>query len=125
MKNLKVLNDNLPAMNGAEYIVQHPIAGLNFSSGVDMIRQEYECFWLVDAILLSEIECPPFLESDFYVWTLQRVFEGETPTTKFDLICDDGNGHFIGKTHIPFSDFAYDKLVLYLENDLLFLPAER
>ena len=125
MNNLKVLNDELPAFNGADYFVKHSISGLNFSSGVDMICKQYECFWLVDAILLSELECPPFWESDFYVWTLLRIFDGEAPTCRFELICDDGNGHVIGNTPIPFSDFAYDMLVLYVENDLLYLPAER
>lgn len=121
MKNLRILNDELPSMNGADYFVEHRFTGLTFSSGVDMIRQQYGCFWLVDAILLSDVELSP----DFNVWTLQRVFQNQNPTTKFDLICDDGNGNVMGKTHIPFSDFAYDKLVLYLENNVLYLPAER
>ena len=114
---MKVANEQLREFTGTES--HHPFGdGLLFTDGILTLCQKWECFWLIDAIASHQngrLELEPF-----QVWTLQR-----TTGNEFQLICDDGRRNVLRKQIIKFSDFKDDKVILYLENKVIYLPSER
>ena len=124
MENLRILNNELKHFNGSDTIYRHR-SQLLFSEGVHFLRETFEAFWLIDAILFNEFDINPMFEQEFYVFILERIFVKEKPTNKFYLRLEDGNKNELGRVIIPFSDFKADKLTLYFENDTLYLPSER
>jgi len=119
------VNKELSGFSGTENWYKHPASGLLYTDGVQHLAEEYECYWLIDAIFSYNIGQGEFrLTEEFQKWQLIRVFDGQTPTSRFCLMADDGRGNILAAQDIASSDFKGDWVTLYFTNDVLLLPSE-
>jgi hypothetical protein len=92
--------------------------GLNLTDGVIEIAEQTGSFWFLDVIASYIFDQKVNAES-FQVWTLKRIEDN-----KFLVSCADGNDNVIITQEISFSDFEYDKYVIWKMDNVLLLPSE-
>lgn len=91
--------------DGARHVMEHGGQGDNTA------------WWLVDAIL-SHQRSRKLFGCEFQVWKL-TVKNG-----KGTLTCEDGDKNVIITQRIPYTDFDPQGVVLWFENNVLYLPCE-
>jgi hypothetical protein len=113
------MNANL---NYQSYIGGGDQYNLNFghtcTEGVYDLCTDFECFWLLDAIISHQFS-EKVKREPFQVWKLQRLEDYE-----FKLTATDGNDNIIAEQHIEFSDFKADEVTLWNVNQVILLPNE-
>jgi len=75
--------------------------------------------WLLDEIALIQPYDKAVAAEEFQLWKLQ-VRTDHTAT----LSCEDGNGKTVFTKEIEFTDFPLDEIILYFQNNTIFLPSE-
>ena len=75
-------------------------------------------YWLIDLIISHQIKKEVNNER-FKVWELQRV-----KNNVFQITATDGNKNKVAFQKIPFSDFAYNQVTIWLVDGCLMLPSE-
>ncbi|MDJ1485547.1 hypothetical protein QNI16_33970 [Cytophagaceae bacterium YF14B1] len=83
------------------------------------MAQTYNCYWLIDKILIEAALNKNLLKEDFQVWKLTWLREDV-----FELHCSDGNDRELFKEVIPYSDFVASHLTLWFSDRVLLLPSE-
>lgn len=109
------LDTELSGFIGTEQYYRH-ITNLLYTDGVQFLAETFGTYWLIDKILTQIYLFP---NEDFQVWILERIFNNT-----FKLSMEDGNDNVIHSEIIEFSDFAPDKVSLYYQTNVLFLPSE-
>lgn len=100
---------------------QHKIINgqsMNISDGCEFLRQNAECFWLFDIILIQQATELMKMEL-FQVWNLSRQDDDSWLIT-----CTDGNSITLYKQRLAFSDFPLSGISIYVENGVAILPSE-
>lgn len=98
--------------------------GYNLSDGVEFLRSDHNAGWLIDDILSQNVPVPT---EEFQVWKLERLF---TPygdrTESFTLSCEDGDHGLLRTKELILTEeeFSADKIELWFQNGVLFLPSE-
>ncbi len=87
------------------------------TDGVFDIAGEEECFWFLQIIVIAQRHLKEYL---FQTWKLERIMNNE-----FSVIATDGNDFIIYRQNIAFSDFFFDSLTIWVENEVVMLPSER
>lgn len=112
---------------------------LNFllSDGALNVAQSEQCFWFLD-ILISAQTIKGVRDEEFQSWFLFRKQDDQfevigtngnwiEDVSKYpNLDIEANNQNIIYKQDIPFSDFEFDRLSLYLDpiNKVIYLPSE-
>ena len=91
---------------------------LLLTDGTDFVLQKFNVAWLFDTILFYQLS-GEFGELPFQKWDLIKE-----PDDKWRLECTDGNNVLLSGRSLFKINFPVDELTLYLENGVVFLPAE-
>jgi len=119
----RAVNDYIAQTTGTENYYKHPFSKIVYSDGVKFVADTCGAHWLID-IILSWQTSPKVKVQEFQVWSLDRA---GVASSKFIAICEDGNGHVVTRQEIDYTDFpaALLPIKFYVENGVLYLPAER
>lgn len=121
LSDFRNLNDELIEFCGGSFhSYKHAFTTRNFSDGIKYVRETFNCFWLIDKILLNSVR----ISAPFQTWKLSRIYNGQARTENFYLTCEDGNGGELFSEKIQSSDFPGDLIELFLQNNILYLPSE-
>ena len=98
---------------GTENYIRQPLTGLLITDGVDFLRQNADCFWLIDEIGFAQRQ-PAILHDkgndlgqnlqQMQFWTLRQ----QTSPTSAVLICERDTGDVAWSKEIPYTDFPFD-----------------
>ena len=117
----KLTEIELRQFTGSEHWYRH---GLNrsvvYTDGARHIAEHGGAYWLLDAIALSQITLKAVAADEFQSWKL-TVRPDRTAT----LTCEDGNYNTVYTQEIPYTDFPVPEIVLWFENNTIYLPSER
>jgi hypothetical protein len=90
-----------------------------YTEGVQFLAERAGAYWLLDEILLIQIEAARFNLPDFQCWKL-TVHEDRSAT----LVCLDGDMVERYRKRISWTDFPLPDVELWFANDTLYLPSE-
>lgn len=115
---------SLGQFTGTDNWYKH-FTGLLYTDGVQYLAEEAKAYWLIDAIFSHIVTNKAFKHEDFVACKLKL-----TETGGAILNLEDGNDNVIASQVIPFTNFPFediedDELMLFFENDVLYLPSER
>jgi hypothetical protein len=111
-------NEKLSGFNGTENWYRYPLTGCTFTDGVYHMATEFKAYWLIDLVFSYQCERKIRQES-FQVWKLEKL-----SGNSYNIIASDGNEKEIARQYIPFSDFPFDTVTLWLSAGCLMLPSE-
>lgn len=104
--------------NGSENFYRHNLTRLIYTDGVKDLAERCQAHWLID--LIASHQCENHVrQQPFQVWDLKRVQQDA-----FTVLCTDGNHNRVTSQEIPFSDFEYDLVTIWLVDGCLMLPSE-
>ena len=104
MKTVVEITRNLAhAIGTSKYIKCALWPYLVFTDGVDQLRHDADCFWLVDAIASYRIKEP------FQAWKL-TVEAG-----KGVLVCTDGNSKELARQEFDYTNFPLPEIEFFVE----------
>lgn len=112
-------NTTYAEFTGSENFHEHGLTRLLYTDGICQVAEDCGAFWFIDLVMSHQFN-PKVRAEEFQVWKLKRV-KGD----KFIAVCEDGNNNQVISQTIPYSDFTYDQLTVYFENNVLLLPSER
>jgi hypothetical protein len=121
MSDTKTLsNADLNQFTGSEHWYRHAInRKVLFTDGAKYVADTGGAYWLLDEIALIQPYDKAVAAEEFQLWKLQ-VRTDHTAT----LSCEDGNGKTVFTKEIEFTDFPLDEIILYFQNNTIFLPSE-
>lgn len=115
-----VTEQDLAMFYGTEGYVRH-ISGVNLTDGVVFLRENGECFWLIDDICFAYKDlqnCP------FQIWQLKKTGDTQGVLT----MREDTNEPVKYNNEYNYTDIwqhvAMDKVKMHLINGVLLLPSE-
>ena len=118
--------DSLAHFTGSETFTRY-MAGVILSEGAAHVAKEGGAFWLMDIIVSYQFE-PKFRDEDFQVWKLKVDRQGDpenvTAMNKATVSCEDGNGNTLITQEIEATDFPLPEIILWFQNNTIFLPSE-
>lgn len=120
LSDFRYLNDELRECYGSTCCYKHALSSRTFSEGVNYAREKFNCFWLIDKILLNSVRIP----ASFQTWKLSRIIDGQTRTNNFILTCEYDAGVELHSEQIHSADFPGDMIDFFLQNNILYLPSE-
>ena len=89
-----------------------------YTEGVKAVVEKCEAYWFLDLIISHQM-FESVSKEPFQVWTLKRLLEFQ-----FIALATDGNDNWVSSQKIPFSDFPYDSVTIWLVDKCLLLPSE-
>jgi hypothetical protein len=92
---------------------------LLLSDGCRYVRDELECHWLFDNILIYQND-KRLKGVNFQTWEMRQTRKD----LSWILTCKDSNLNFLIKQVIEFSDFPLDYIKLYVISGVALLPSE-
>ena len=108
--------------NGTGQFYHQPNSTIQYTEEVRDMLIKCEAWWLLSEILLANKFVKAVKDYPFQNWKLEQVKKGEST---FILKCEDGNDNILWKKTIPFSDFPYKDVTIWLEGGNLFFPSQR
>jgi len=111
-------NEHFGSGNGSENFYQNRLSPIIYTDGVKDMAEGCGAYWLIDLVISHQLTKSVKLEP-FQVWELKRLKDDA-----FNVIATDGNCKQIAQQQIPFSDFRYAIVTLWLVNGCLMLPNE-
>jgi hypothetical protein len=115
---MKNANHYFGSSNGSENFYRHNITGLLYTDGIKEMVESCKAYWLID--LICSHQCIKRVKQEsFQVWDLKGMQENQ-----FSITCTDGNYNHITSQQLPFSDFPYDTITIWLIDGCLLLPKE-
>ena len=94
------------------------IGDIVITDGIKEVAEKEECFWFLD-IIISYQFYPEFKNATDQVWELNRIKDCE-----FEVIASDTYGNILVIQKIPFSDFFFQELKVYMKDKIILLPSE-
>ena len=104
--------------NSSGNFYRHKPSLILYTDGVKELVEKCNAYWLIDLIISHQCREVVNLES-FQVWDLKRV-----TNDVFTILATDGNHNKVTSQEIPFSDFPYDLVTIWLVDGCLLLPSE-
>lgn len=92
--------------------------GMLLTDGIKDFAETCGAFWLIDEIVNSQL-IKDIKDLEYKCWKLKHI-EGRS----FSLTCTDGNENIIYTKKIPFSDFKYNSVTIWVEGNVVLLPSE-
>ena len=111
-------NEVLTGFTGTENWYKYPLNGCTYTDGVQHLAASFGAYWLIDLVFSHQFE-KKVRQQSFQVWELKK-----SAGSAFNIIATDGNGNPIARQHIPFSDFPFDAVTIWLCEGCLMLPTE-
>ncbi len=111
-------NDHFGSHNGAENIYTCRPFPITYTDGVRDLISNCKAYWLID-VIISYQRYERVNRESFQVWELKRIV-GDS----FKVYASDGNNNNITSHEIPYSDFPFDKVTIWLIDECLLLPNE-
>ena len=100
---------NIAQSRGTEKYIKSSIwPHLVFTDGINQLRQDADCFWLVDAIASHQ------REEEFQVWRLE--VDKEKKTAVLTMKEDTGQPELV-RQEIPYTDFPLESIEFYVAVD--------
>jgi len=129
MKSVAEITKNMAHAIGTSQYIKHSMnRNLVFTDGVNQLRHDADCFWLVDAIASHNVK------DEFQVWKLTTNLQ----TKIANLVCTDGNKKELARQEIEYTDFPLPEITFFVEQGgygssaedwtpclVLMLPSER
>lgn len=118
MKNPNIsANEFYNDFTGTETYYKY-LLGLLLTDGVKTVADEEHCYWFLDCIASYQLEkiCG---KEEFQVWKIERVED-----SRFRLSATSGNNKVLITQDIEYSDFFFNELTIWKENNVLLLPSE-
>ena len=109
MKSVAEITTNMAHAIGTEGYTRHFTKLLVFTDGVNQLREDADCHWLVDAIASYQVEQR---EVDFQVWELKTNTEEHTAVLTMKE--DTGQPELV-RQEIPYTDFPLDSVKFYVQ----------
>jgi hypothetical protein len=120
-KTPKLSESDLNQFTGSEHWYRHPLnRSILFTDGAKHIADEGGAYWLLDCIALAQLTEKRVAAEEFQAWKL-AVRPDRTAT----LTCEDGNYNVVYRQELEFTDFPVPEVILWLENQTIYLPSER
>ena len=119
--SMEEIQENLSYFHGTEMYHTHQLGvGLKIliTDGCHYLREAAGCYWLFDLILSYQMRKTIQKES-FQVWRLRKNHDESAVVN-----CTDGNGKFIVKQKIEYTDFPLDTIEVWLVDGIGMLPGE-
>ena len=115
---MNTLEKGLANFTGTEKYYKHWL-GFNYTDGVSFLARKANCFWLIDAVGSYQRK-PKVKKIDFQLWTL-KVSEKKSAVLEMK---EDTDEPVIIRQKISFTTFPLEKIELFFQNNVLFLPSE-
>lgn len=115
---MKLANYYFGSSNGSENFYSHKPSSIIYTDGIKQLAEECKAYWLINLIISHQCKRKVALEP-FQVWELLRSND-----CVFDIVATEGNHHIIATQQIPYSDFPYDKAIIWLVDGCMMLPCE-
>lgn len=117
----KLTEAELRQFTGSEHWYRH---GLNrnvlYTDGAKHVADQGGAYWLLDAIALAQLTLQAVAAEEFQSCKLS-VRPDQTAT----LTCKDGNYRKVYTQQLEYTDFPVPEIVLWFENNTIYLPSER
>ncbi len=113
-------NDAYLQANGTDQFYHQPNSSFQYTAEIKDLLTKCGAYWLLSEILLANKFSEAVKIQDFQSWELKHL-EGNT----FILTCDDGNDNIVWEKRIPFSDFPYKDVKIWVEHQNIFFPSQR
>jgi hypothetical protein len=115
--------EDLNNFTGTEQWYRHSLnRSFLYTDGIQYLAENAGAYWLIDEIALANKFVKSLDDQEFQLWTLTKTGSSAT------LVCDDGDGNVLFTKPIPFTDFPFDSIKMYVEGDgenrVLLLPSE-
>ena len=125
------LRSGLGQFTGTENWTRHVLArNMLMTDGILYLRENADCFWLIDAIA-SHISTDARLRNEeFQTWTFERAGDHDLSKPHLLYVTDGNTDKRIVTQEIGYSDFPLPKITLWAVYDLefegwvLMLPSE-
>jgi len=110
MESVATIERNIAQSIGTEKYIKHGLCpGLVFTDGVNQLRQDADCFWLVDAIASYR------RKEEFQVWEL-KVAEDENGIRSAVLTMkEDSDQPVLVKQEFLRTDFPLDSIKFFVQ----------
>jgi len=120
---MSVTQDELDQFTGTtQYYIRPIFPHFRYTDGIQFLAEEGKCHWLIDFVFSHQLD-PAVKEysqrENFQVWRL-KVNDDSTAV----ITCEDGNDNIIMQREIVYTDFPLQKLTLFFQDGVLFLPSE-
>ena len=94
------------------------LLGLLLTDGVNTVAEKENCFWFLDCIASYQLEkiCG---KEEFLIWQIQQK-----KNNTYKLTATNGNNKVLITQDIEYSDFFFNELTIWKENNVLLLPSE-
>jgi len=109
MKTVAEIITNMRQAIGTMKYIKHFSGLLVFTDGVDQLREDADCHWLVDAIAFYQSE---HKDKRFQVWELETDTENHTAVLTMK---EDSNLPVLVKQEIPYTDFPLEKIKFFVQ----------
>lgn len=110
------IEEELAGFTGTENYYRH-WTGFLYTDGVYHLAEKAQCYWLLDTIGIYQHELE---DKPFQVWKLEKSKDSSAVLT----IQEDEGAPVLLKQKIPYTDFPLERIVLWFENGVLYLPSE-
>ena len=133
-EKIQEVRNNLFQFTGSDRFYRHFTKHI-YTQGVQYVADKCGAYWLIDLIMSHQCD-PKVRKEEFQQWKLFLNKEGSSAVA----ICDDGNGNEVTRQEIEYTTFPnllhkeelVDgnrhlslAIVMWFENQTLFLPQER
>lgn len=120
-KTAKLTEADLNQFTGSEHWYRHQLnRNVLYTDGAKHVADEGGAYWLLDALALAQLTLKAVAAEEFQSWKL-TVRPDQTAT----LTCEDGNYNTVYTQEIPYTNFPVPEVVLWFENNTIYLPSER
>ena len=109
MKTVAEIKVNMRQAIGTTKYIKHFTGLLVFTDGVDQLREDADCHWLVDAIASHQIK---HRDKKFQVWELETDLENKTAVLTMK---EDTNTPVLVRQEIPYTDFPLEKIKFFVQ----------
>jgi hypothetical protein len=114
---MKNANDLFGSKMGTQFYHKYK-GSYSYTDGIEELARICGAFWLIE-LIVSHQTSQALKRQHFQVWQLDRIKDNE-----FKITCTDGNDGYVTHQDIPFSDFPYEMVTLWLVDGCLLLPCE-
>lgn len=93
---------------------------LNLTDGVHFLREQAECYWLIDIIESYNMTDKKVKATEFQVWAIKVNKEDNTAV----VTCKDDDGKKLVSQKIEYTDFPLSEFELWCIGGVLLLKSE-
>ena len=111
----------LKHFTGSEHWFRHYLnRQVLYTEGAQYVAEHGGAYWLLDEIALAQHYVEAVKAQAFQAWRLTV-----RPDSTATVTCEDGNGKVVYTKAVTVTDFPLPEIVLWFENNTIYLPSER